>query len=37
MFKTTQEFQRLKNLKYGLLRRNWSKYSNETTLVYDQL
>ena len=30
MFKTTQEFQRLKSLKYGLLRRNWNKYSDET-------
>ena len=36
MFKTTQEFQRLKSLKYGLLRRNWSKYSAETNNKYLQ-
>ena len=36
MFKTTQEFQRLKSLKYGLLRRNWSKYSDETNNKYLQ-
>ena len=36
MFKTTQEFQRLKNLKYGLLRRNWNKYSDETNNKYLQ-
>ena len=36
MFKTTQEFQRLKSLKYGLLRRNWNKYSNETNNKYLQ-
>ncbi len=36
MFKTTQEFQRLKTLKYGLLRRNWSKYSAETNNKYLQ-
>lgn len=36
MFKTKQEFQRLKNLKYGLLRRNWNKYSDETNNKYLQ-
>ena len=36
MFKTKQEFQRLKTLKYGLLRRNWNKYSNETNNKYLQ-
>ena len=36
MFKTKKEFQRLKTLKYGLLRRNWSKYSDETNNKYLQ-
>ena len=36
MFKTTQEFQRLKSLKYGLLRRNWNRYSDETNNKYLQ-
>ena len=36
MFKTKQEFQRLKNLKYVLLRRNWNKYSDETNNKYLQ-
>ena len=36
MFKTKQEFQRLKTLKYGLLRRNWRKYSDETNNKYLQ-
>ena len=36
MFKTRKEFQRSKTLKYGLLRRNWNKYSDETNNKYLQ-